>query len=157
MILHQVYTDPESMDKNRTWRFDDPATAVAEYQELLQEYLLLIITPKFFEDTPEEDQELLIKDANDVCLQTDAHSRQRVLLLDQEEVVEQLASGLNAAIEQEFPEDSLETLPAFTVLPQSGKVAGLVRTFHSIFIRIAFGQAIRELPNLNLPTDFPAT
>ena len=153
MILYQVYKEPAQQQNNRTWKLDEPSKCVAEYQEMIKEYILLVVTNTFKED---EDKELLIKRVNDLCIQRGAHSRQRVLLIDQEDVVEQLKPGLNAAIALTSPEDSIETVRAFTVSPGSGAVVGLVKDKLSrIDVELAFLDVIDELEKINLPADFP--
>lgn len=157
MIQYPVY--PESSPKNHTWRLEDAQTAVNEYQTLVDEHILLVLTNTFKEG---ENKDRLIKFANDLCNQIGAHSRQKVLLIDQDEIEHMLASVLNPKIQQTSSVDNLTTLRAFSVAPRTGNVIGLVKDRLSIrkmqqaFVKAKL-EVKKELDNNTLPADFPAT
>ncbi len=136
---------------------------VERFDEFIEEYVALVVLGEF------ERAELILQNANQLCLQDGAHPKQRVLWVKEAEQVAALRPKIEALIQKKYPDHTIDfdNIRAVTVAPNAEKVSyimyanpriandpeGRPKRLSILWMAIAFNQAILDIPNPELESE----
>ncbi|MEM1325541.1 MAG: hypothetical protein AAGI23_06280 [Bacteroidota bacterium] len=142
---------------------EDEEKVVETFELFIDEYITLLILGNF------EKADLLLKNANQLCLQDGAHPKQRVLWIKDVSHIAELRPKLEAFIEKKFPERTIDfnNIRALSMSPKTESVSYLIfvdptatdeprdkrKKLSTFQMARAFNAAIKDMPNPELEPD----